>query len=1082
VTELAAGVPDLLAPYGLELVEAVAAATGDEFSRLISKYPGLLSTPVLQALHAEAKKTGRSSLVETVELLDVGATQLDEDRGEYPLGLGPIETSAAKVEGREIAFEVALAEVREPVVRLTVTPLYAGALMRRAIAEANEGNWRHALTLARLTVAAADAAGIEGERGEARTQAALDFLIVALPVLGRVPDGRLLGEARELAARASAEAVASGDRTALGQADYRVGGLLLEPVRSYGTVNQARFDSRWEEILRQEYGPSFQFHKEDFRLPPLTELLELAEGHYRRSLEFRDGHLRGIAGAALLQTLELRRRAGVTIDEVELERIARTALEEIDRDQAPQHYLDVLSILGEREEDHEQPRDAGDRPSADESFEAVIARARTLAPHEPGAGLIELAELDIRIRDAGSEEQRNIAADTFLQLVPKAWAPEDVPPFLSERTQQLGARAEREGWTADRVAAAAVASASRSGEQDAERDAISLLGELDSFAPAFVMMHMDALRIIVARLWMDAGSTALKTSDVAGAVECYVNGLWGFVELGFPRAAASALHRITELVGGGDPDAAASAIAGIAERVGELDLLLGPASESDLQELVKCAIAAFSDATYGLEGVLIARQIAKGRRFATALARGPTNEIIDEDGRRLLALVEESQAMVATETPAALFDDIADWFESTRLLAYAGVDEAAGGGALLERFANRRCAFDQYLEQRMLSAGALHYLTEQDIRQALDERTILLDFYLGRSPDAALTVYVLLFTRDRTRVAAIRNVQAPEGEVYLGGEHGQPRLHVHPMSLVIADLRDELVADPGFEGNLSDAAAERLERDVNALIGPAIVDLLEEELGRGRDHLCIVPHGPLHYHPMHLIGPREQPLAERFIVTFLPNLQLLSRPVDSRRSSAAAIGMTFMTSNRYHVRELPQAAEEAASIANVYGIDPLLDDAATEPAVFEALATARVVHFFTHGTHDIIAPAFQCLYVAPGETSDGRVAAHELLGLDMTGLDLVTMSACETALGRFDRSDNLRGLPAAFFLAGVSTVIGTLWETDAAASAWFFRNLHTSLHDGLTKLDAFGAAQRTTRQAFPAYRDWGPFYMMGHWR
>ena len=197
----------------------------------------------------------------------------------------------------------------------------------------------------------------------------------------------------------------------------------------------------------------------------------------------------------------------------------------------------------------------------------------------------------------------------------------------------------------------------------------------------------------------------------------------------------------------------------------------------------------------------------------------------------------------------------------------------------------------------------------------------------------------------------------------------------------------------------------------------------------------------------------------------------------------AAIGMTFTGANPYGMRPLPQAAAEVAAVAAEYGVAPLLDDVATEGAVRHALSSARCVHFFTHGSHDVDSPAFQCLYVAPDAASDGRLAAHELLGIDMTGLELVTMSACETALGRFDRGDNLRGLPAALLLAGAATVIGTLWQSEANASAHFFRTFYAALEAGSGEaVDAFAAAQRSTRAAFPAYRDWGPFYMMGDWR
>jgi CHAT domain-containing protein len=72
-------------------------------------------------------------------------------------------------------------------------------------------------------------------------------------------------------------------------------------------------------------------------------------------------------------------------------------------------------------------------------------------------------------------------------------------------------------------------------------------------------------------------------------------------------------------------------------------------------------------------------------------------------------------------------------------------------------------------------------------------------------------------------------------------------------------------------------------------------------------------------------------------------------------------------------------------------------------------------------------------------------------------------------LGRFDAADNLRGLPASFLLAGVSTIVGTLWEVSADTSRYFFKRLYQALHDESGKLDAFHTAQRETRRKFKKY-------------
>lgn len=148
----------------------------------------------------------------------------------------------------------------------------------------------------------------------------------------------------------------------------------------------------------------------------------------------------------------------------------------------------------------------------------------------------------------------------------------------------------------------------------------------------------------------------------------------------------------------------------------------------------------------------------------------------------------------------------------------------------------------------------------------------------------------------------------------------------------------------------------------------------------------------------------------------------------------------------------------------------------------EALLNSRYVHLSTHGAHNISAPAFQCLFLAPKDDSDGRLYAHEVLKMDLRGLEMLTLSACETALGRFDEGDNLRGLPSAFLQSGVSTIIATLWPVRPAPAEYFFTHLYTGVKRGLDRRDAFYRAQQETKGAFPIYKDWGAFYYIGAWR
>jgi CHAT domain-containing protein len=104
-----------------------------------------------------------------------------------------------------------------------------------------------------------------------------------------------------------------------------------------------------------------------------------------------------------------------------------------------------------------------------------------------------------------------------------------------------------------------------------------------------------------------------------------------------------------------------------------------------------------------------------------------------------------------------------------------------------------------------------------------------------------------------------------------------------------------------------------------------------------------------------------------------------------------------------------------------------------------------------------------------------------MLSHDFRGVELITLSACETVLGRVDRSDNPRGLAASLLLAGAEAIVGTLWETRSDVARAFFVELYRSLRADDDRRAAFRAAQVETRRRFPDPWDWGAFYYVGSW-
>jgi CHAT domain-containing protein/tetratricopeptide (TPR) repeat protein len=81
----------------------------------------------------------------------------------------------------------------------------------------------------------------------------------------------------------------------------------------------------------------------------------------------------------------------------------------------------------------------------------------------------------------------------------------------------------------------------------------------------------------------------------------------------------------------------------------------------------------------------------------------------------------------------------------------------------------------------------------------------------------------------------------------------------------------------------------------------------------------------------------------------------------------------------------------------------------------------------------------------PGTPGRGIVTGEALVDLDLSGLELAVLSACETGLGDTAGGEGTFGLQRAFHLAGTRDVIASLWKVPdrptAALMALFYRNL-----------------------------------------
>jgi CHAT domain-containing protein len=136
---------------------------------------------------------------------------------------------------------------------------------------------------------------------------------------------------------------------------------------------------------------------------------------------------------------------------------------------------------------------------------------------------------------------------------------------------------------------------------------------------------------------------------------------------------------------------------------------------------------------------------------------------------------------------------------------------------------------------------------------------------------------------------------------------------------------------------------------------------------------------------------------------------------------------------------------------------------------------------------------------AQQDRDDGILTALEVKALDLDGVDMVTLGACQTGLGIQVDSEGVLGLQRAFQLAGARSTVTTLWSvSDDATQALmtdFYSNLWakkqsriealrqaqlTMLRDG-GKRGLKGVKPENAEKRLPPFF-WAGFVLSGDWR
>lgn len=179
-----------------------------------------------------------------------------------------------------------------------------------------------------------------------------------------------------------------------------------------------------------------------------------------------------------------------------------------------------------------------------------------------------------------------------------------------------------------------------------------------------------------------------------------------------------------------------------------------------------------------------------------------------------------------------------------------------------------------------------------------------------------------------------------------------------------------------------------------------------------------------------------------------------------------AILRSALGHNRSALGSLPRltaSRDEALAIRTAFPLGRTLLGADASEAGLGLMASSGdlkdvgIIHLATHALVDCRAPDRSALVLADRSDAlagnDGLLTAREVRLGWVLDADLVTLSACETGLGRETDDDGMLSLTAAFFAAGARNVVSSLWKVEDQATA----KLMAYFYEELSRSDPRGA-------------------------
>ncbi len=294
----------------------------------------------------------------------------------------------------------------------------------------------------------------------------------------------------------------------------------------------------------------------------------------------------------------------------------------------------------------------------------------------------------------------------------------------------------------------------------------------------------------------------------------------------------------------------------------------------------------------------------------------------------------------------------------------------------------------------------------------------------------------------------------------------------------------ELISKPDLNRGL---------RDIKVLGEQLYQSLLEKPLQDiTSTELTVISDAELHYLPFDLLVKNGEYLVyEKSIsygnsITSLIELEAKSAEVKNELLAfAPAFDADGAPADSRQFGQLLYNDDEVHEIQTYFKANAVTNESATLNNFISQASDYRFIHLATHASANDAYPDYSYLAFTQNDTLSSNILYVKDLYDAHIPAEMVTLSACQTGIGKLQKGQGMLSLSKGFYYAGAKSLVNTLWKINDRSSIGIMGAFYEELSEGKSKSEALRQAKVKYLKSLdddylkhPYY--WGAFTVSGN--